>query len=88
MMKNLLTMREREMFKRYDSMKAAWFVVTCTVDNGCVIEDYETYVYALTNFQAKEKTLKYWRGQDSETDAKIKSCRLLRPDEIITRSVK
>ena len=66
-------------------MKAAWFVVTCTVDNGCTIEDWETHVCALTNAQAKEKVLKYWRGQDNETDAKIKDCRLLKPDEIVTR---
>lgn len=75
-------------YKEMGNMKSGWFVVTCEVDNGCLIEKWQSIVNALTATQAKGKVYEHWRSQDSETTAKILSARKLSETEIIHMEVR
>lgn len=68
-------------------MESAWFCVTCMVDNGCTVEKWESLVCAFTASQAKFNVVRHWNNQDSETVAKVISCRKVDETELFDRRV-
>ena len=47
------------------------FRVLCEVNNGCVIEKYNTYVFAYLESEAEEIACRYWEDMDLNTCANV-----------------
>lgn len=60
------------------------FCVTCTVDDGCTLKRYKTYVFAYSEAQAKLTVRLYWDNQ-YDTTATIESAKIV--DDCIAKIV-